>query len=103
MELSKAPRLTPFTAWGGNCEGASVLEGGEGAAAGGGGGGGGGGNADIPVEEKGQSVFLHAPCTRATAQSLAERTWGRLQTFSLRGAEILCNCVIFFHYTDFSL
>lgn len=53
MELSKAPRLTPFTAWGGNCEGASVLEGGEGAAAGGGGGGGGGGNADIPAVEGG--------------------------------------------------
>lgn len=53
MELSKAPRLTPFTAWGGSCEGASVLAGGEGAAAGGGGGGGGGGNADIPVEERG--------------------------------------------------
>lgn len=47
MELSKAPRLTPFTAWGGSCEGASVLAGGGGAAAGGGGGGGGGGNADI--------------------------------------------------------
>lgn len=61
MELSKAPRLTPFMAWGGSCEGASVLTGGEGAAAGGGGGGGGGGNADIPVEEKGQSVILHAP------------------------------------------
>lgn len=49
MELSKAPRLTPFMAWGGSCEGASVLAGGEGAAAGGGGGGGGGGNADIPL------------------------------------------------------
>ena len=65
MELSKAPRLTPFTAWSGSCEGASVLAGGEGAAAGGGGGGGGGGNADIPVEERGQSVFLQVPCTHA--------------------------------------
>lgn len=53
MELSKAPRLTPFMAWGGSCEGASVLAGGEGAAAGGGGGGGGGGNADIPAVEGG--------------------------------------------------
>lgn len=53
MELSKAPRLTPFTAWGGSCEGASVLAGGEGAAAGGGGGGGGGGNADVPAVEGG--------------------------------------------------
>lgn len=48
MELSKAPRLTPFTAWGASCAGASVLAGSKGAAGGGGGGGGGGGNADIP-------------------------------------------------------
>lgn len=51
MELSKAPRLTPFTAWGGSCVGASVLAGSKGAA--GGGGGGGGGNADIPAVEGG--------------------------------------------------
>lgn len=53
MELSKAPRLTPFTAWGGSCVGASVLAGGKGAAGGGGAGGGGGGNADIPAVEGG--------------------------------------------------
>lgn len=53
MELSKAPRLTPFTAWGRSCVGASVLAGSKGAAGGGGGGGGGGGNADIPAVEGG--------------------------------------------------
>lgn len=53
MELSKAPRLTPFTAWGGSCVGTSVLAGGKGAAGGGGGGGGGGGNADVPAVEGG--------------------------------------------------
>lgn len=52
MELSKAPRLTPFTAWSEGCVVASVLAGGKGAA-GGGGGGGGGGNADIPAVEGG--------------------------------------------------
>lgn len=56
MELSKAPRLMPFTAWGWSCVATSVLEGGKGAAGGGGGGGGGGGNVEIPVGEKGQSA-----------------------------------------------
>lgn len=53
MELSKAPRLTPFTAWGRSCVGTSVLEGGKGAAAGRGGGGGGGGTVEIPAVEGG--------------------------------------------------
>lgn len=64
MELSKAPRLTPFTAWGRSCVGASVLAGSKGAAGGGGGGGGGGGNADIPGwgTEKGDSQYhLYQP------------------------------------------
>lgn len=52
MELSKAPRLMPFTAWGCGCVATSVLEGGKGAAGGGGGSGGGGGNVEIPVERK---------------------------------------------------
>lgn len=52
MELSKAPRLMPFTAWGCGCVATSVLKGGKGAAGGGGGGGGGGGNVEIPVEKK---------------------------------------------------
>lgn len=43
MELSKAPRLTPFTPWAESCAGISVLPGGQGTVAGGGGGGGGGG------------------------------------------------------------
>lgn len=68
MELSKAPRLTPFTAWGRSCVGTSVLEGGKGAAAGRGGGGGGGGTVEIPVEEKGQlASSLHTPCIHAPA------------------------------------
>lgn len=53
MELSKAPRLMPFTAWGWSCVATSVLEGGKGAAGGGGGGGGGGGNVEIPAVEGG--------------------------------------------------
>lgn len=53
MELSKAPRLTPFTAWDESCAGASALAGAKGAAGGGGGGGGGGGNADSPAVEGG--------------------------------------------------
>lgn len=53
MELSKAPRLTPFTAWGRSCVGTSVLEGGKGAAAGRGRGGGGGGTVEIPAVEGG--------------------------------------------------
>lgn len=77
MELSKAPRLTPFTAWGGSCVGASVLAGSKGAA--GGGGGGGGGNADIPAEERAHRQYpLQTPCTRATAQSWEHRTLRRL-------------------------
>lgn len=88
MELSKAPRLTPFTAWGRSCVGTSVLEGGKGAAAGRGGGGGGGGTVEIPVEEKGQSASsLHTPCIHAPAQSWAEWTLVRLQAFFLRGTE----------------
>lgn len=57
MELSKAPRPTPFTAWGWgeSCAGASVPTGGGGAAGGGGGGGGSGGNADGPVRKAGKS------------------------------------------------
>lgn len=43
--------------------GASALAGGKGAA--GGGGGGGGGNADIPVEESGQSVSFYTHCCSA--------------------------------------
>lgn len=61
MELSKAPRLTPFTAWGRSCVGTSVLEGGKGAAAGRGRGGGGGGTVEFPVEEKGQRHFTTYP------------------------------------------
>lgn len=55
MELSKAPRPTPFIAWGWgeSCAGASVPTGGGGAAGGGGGGGGSGGNADGPAVQGG--------------------------------------------------
>lgn len=80
MELSKAPRLTPFTAWGGSCVGASVLAGSKGAA--GGGGGGGGGNADIPTEERTRSqCHLQTPCTQAPARSWVQRALRRLQMF----------------------
>lgn len=62
-----------------------VLAGGEGAAAGGGGGGGGGGNADSCGGEG--TVSDSARTLPAHIQSWAERTWGRLHTFSLRGAK----------------
>lgn len=51
MELSKAPRFTPFTAWGRGGAGISVP--GEGPAGGGGGGGGGGNAEDSPAVEGG--------------------------------------------------
>lgn len=93
MELSKAPRLTPFTAWGGSCVGASVLAGSKGAA--GGGGGGGGGNADIPMEERARSQYqLQTPCTQATAGSWVHQTLRRLQMFSLRGTKITQYCML---------
>ena len=95
MELSKAPRLTPFTAWGWSCVGTSVLEGGKGAAGGGGGGGGGGGNVEIPVEEKGDSQH-HLPTARmhATAQSWAGQT-GKAATGFPQNHQDVQYCVIF--------
>lgn len=94
MELSKAPRLTPFTAWGWGCVVTSVLEGGAGAAGGGGGGGGGGGNAEIPVEEGDSQHHLQTPCVQATAQSWAEWTGGDRSVFPQRDQEAQ-NCVSF--------
>lgn len=77
MELSKAPRLTPFTAWGGSCVGTSVLAGGKGAAGGGGGGGGGGGNADVPAGEKGTvSVISPDILCRCYYAVLGRRDYG---------------------------
>lgn len=97
MELSKAPRLTPFTAWGGSCVGASVLAGSKGAA--GGGGGGGGGNADIPREERTRSQYhLQTPCTQAPARSWVQRALRRLQMFLPQRDQDYPVLYIFFKY-----
>lgn len=80
IELSKAPRFTPFTAWGRSGTGISVPEVVEWPAGGGGGGGGGGGNAeDSPVEEK------EGQCSTFPLWARAEWTLGRLNV--LRGAK----------------
>lgn len=86
MELSKAPRLTPFTAWGRSCVGTSVLEGGRGAAAGRGGGGGGGGTVEIPVEEKGQSASSPHTLHTCSCSVLGSMDFGET-AFFLRGTK----------------
>ena len=97
MELSKAPRLTPFTAWGGSCVGASVLAGGKGAAGGGGAGGGGGGNADIPVEERAQSVSPHTqyPCYCSV---LGRKDFGETASVFPQTGQHTLYCVMFLKY-----
>lgn len=68
MELSKAPRLTPFTPWAESCAGISVLPGGQGTVAGGGGGGGGGGGtAHGPVGERDRRQVTHSSPPHAAA------------------------------------